>query len=82
MGETNLVFDIIYAKNFCRRVFMKGYIRVVLYLIFCFMLTGCNNGINITPTASAINDLPTEKLNAPDEELENAKSDKFKKKKL
>ena len=26
---------------------MKGYIRVVLCLIFCFMLTGCNNGINL-----------------------------------
>lgn len=57
---------------------MERYFRAVLCLILCFTLTGCNNGINITPTASAIKDLPPETLNAHDEELENVEQDSFK----
>lgn len=58
---------------------MEKYFRVVLCLILCFTLTGCNNGINITPTVSAAKDLPSETMNPHDEELDNVEQDSFKK---
>lgn len=56
---------------------MKKYCKFMLCLILCFILMGCRNGNNISPTSSAVKDLPSITLDANDKEVEIVKQNNF-----
>lgn len=57
---------------------MKKYCKFMLCLSFCFILFGCRKSNNISPTSSAIQDIPTSTLDATYEELESIEQNSFK----